>query len=245
MLSDLIWRSLSSFSVKHLSFCYTSFKMSFKFNNTFHVFLDGAGVRATALYNPQSSTSSLSESFCALHQYWSCNRKVQLGFLSIPQGILFSALWNALSSAVFLATSSWVVIGLHTSYIHFQMQWSCVQNLSQWTLTLEFLNKWVFALLIKVWSNFLGGSKSNFWSIARSDSMGYDMNSNLIDHRVIGPGAAVSHIGSGATFSKGVHGSECMTRRWLVSPVIGCQKKKNGNHYISCSKCLYMSGRRL
>ena len=70
--------------------------------------------------------------------------------------------------------------------------------------------------------------------------MGYDMNSNLIDHGVIGPGAAVSHIGSGATFSKGVHGSECMTRRWLVSPVIGCQKKKWKPLYILLKMSIYV-----
>ena len=45
--------------------------------NTFHVFLDG--VRATALYSPQSSASSLSASFCSLHKYRSHNGKVQLG----------------------------------------------------------------------------------------------------------------------------------------------------------------------
>ena len=44
---------------------------------SFRVFLDG--LRATALYNPLSSSSSLSEGFCSLHGYRSRNGKVQLG----------------------------------------------------------------------------------------------------------------------------------------------------------------------
>ena len=45
--------------------------------STFHVIIDGA--RATALYYPQSSTSSLSANFCSLHRYRSRNGKVRLG----------------------------------------------------------------------------------------------------------------------------------------------------------------------
>ena len=65
---------LSCFLVFGSSVSCANFEMSF---NTFHVFLDG--VRATALYSPQSSASSLSASFCSLHKYRSLNGKVQLG----------------------------------------------------------------------------------------------------------------------------------------------------------------------
>ena len=49
-------------------------KMSF---NNFQVLLDG--VRATALYDPKSSASSLSANFLSLHRYRSRNNKVHLG----------------------------------------------------------------------------------------------------------------------------------------------------------------------
>ena len=45
--------------------------------SNFQVFIDG--VTATARYHPQSSSSSLSTSFCSRHRYRSRNGKVQLG----------------------------------------------------------------------------------------------------------------------------------------------------------------------
>jgi hypothetical protein len=67
----------------------------------FHVFIDG--VKATARYHPQSSTSSLSAIFCSCYRYRSRNGKVQLGISVYTSVNPFFAFWiSDLSCDIFL-----------------------------------------------------------------------------------------------------------------------------------------------
>ena len=176
--------------------------------NTFPVFLDG--VRATALYHPQFSASSLSANFCSLHRYRSRNSKVQLG---ISVNTLVDAFFCILDCTISSDLSCDVVLGRDwfTFVSHaFPNATITISETECLDECLDFsISPRVGVRLIEEGAFFpvliFDERKLNLQSVvAEDDSMDCDANPYLIDPGVIGPGATFfyhSDIGPGATLS--------------------------------------------
>ena len=168
---------------------------------TFQVFLDG--VRATALYDPESSTSFLSASFSSLHRYRrSRNSKIQLG-ISVDTSVV--PIFCFLDCLVVSDLSCDIILGRDWFTYVSHIFPNATITLSE-TEHLDFgISPRVGVRTIEQGVSFLlmtfDRRYSSIWSVARNDSMDYDQSPNLIDVGVIGPGATLSDIDPGVTLS--------------------------------------------